>query len=345
MMTLAEKYLSNLNTVRVSTSLLYSLEDVVDKTQGSINRLDRLRIATALFHDLRISDYGLVKFLFTQELRSLSRSKPKLNELYTVNLIGLLLSRYKDPEDVWLFFKTHQRDKRFDIEFSLTSGVEFLFKYLTTRSHPLKSEVHRKIGNSYQSRKYNQETIDQWKDEQESFFEEFCSLHQDEIHFAYMMEEFQYVKQLLPRWLEKQRGWTSESLVRYIAYARAVNEPDYEVSSLELYLTHQREQAPVSYILDLAELYSSTGQPDKAVEKYSAALRVASEKKTVDAALKGLCKTILTLSTTDPKNDLVKNVYCIIQEHRRTMKDISASTSTSIDKVTRLMATTEDPRS
>lgn len=340
-MKLAEKYLSNLNTVRVSPSLLKSLKVVEDKDQAALNRLDRLRIGTALFHNLTVGDYGLIKFLFTEELKSIKRSKSDLHSLYNLNLIGLLLSKYNNQEDIWLFFEAHQRDKRFDIEFTLSAGVGFVFSYLEEHSHPLKSAILRKIGRTTETSKYNQVEINRWKEEQESFAEEFCSLSQEEIHFAFMMEEAQVVKQLLPQWIKVQT-WTSENMLRYIGYARTTKELEYEINSLELYLSHQAHNAPLSMVFDLATLYVSTQCGEKAVENFSKILSSTSEGKLVNGSLRGLCKVIL--NATDHDDGFVRTAYSLLQEQRRKMKDMSESVSKSIDKVTRLIATAEDSR-
>lgn len=339
-MTLAEKYLSNLNAVRVSTSLLNSLKVVDDKDQAELNRLDRLRIATALFHHLKVGDYGLIKFLFKEELKSIKQSKSDIHRLYNINLIGLLLSRYNNMEDVWLYFEAHQLDKRFDIEFTLSTGVESVYNYLEHQSHTFKPALLRKIGRTIQTSKYKQHDINCWKEEQESFFEEFCSLG-DEIHFAYLMSEVHVVKKLLPQWV-KDQTWRSENLLRYVGYARILNDAEYEINALELYLSHQNRITQPSFLFDLATLYAATGKGERAVECFAKLLSITSQDKIVNASLRGLCK--LVREAADHEEHTVKMAYALIQEHKRKMKDMSESVSKSIDKVAKLVASAEDSR-
>ncbi len=64
-MTLQDKYAEALESVRQNPKLLDDYR--FDKDALNSKHFDRLRLNIAIYNDLKPTDYGIVKFLFTQE--------------------------------------------------------------------------------------------------------------------------------------------------------------------------------------------------------------------------------------------------------------------------------------
>ncbi|MEI9918154.1 MAG: hypothetical protein WDO14_05055 [Bacteroidota bacterium] len=249
-MELSEKYRFDLAEIRNDASKM----GLLCFRQKCDRRIERLRIATALFNDLRIEDYGLVRFLFTQELK-MKLKDPDDSNMYNLRLIGLLLCKFRNPEDIWLFYNIHKIDKNFAIEFVLAIGLSGVYHYLREVTHIDKPQLVKRIGSSALKAKYSQEKIDFWMEDEEDFFDVFRFPSKDELRLAAILKEKERVQELLPRWTDQQKSWTDDQLFTYINYVQEyADDIDLEIQALRLYVSKYQNKLAEGYKKRLAEI-------------------------------------------------------------------------------------------
>lgn len=250
------KYFEQLHALRANPS-------GIDEVKGII---PRLRLATALYNDLRPEDKSFVRYLFTEELKTL-RKLPGY-DLTRLRLMGLMLTKFSDPEDIWLLFKAHTFDPRFDLRFVLAMGVFLVHFHLDTNRHRMKKKLRSLIGGSYVESKYTQDAINTWCKAEERSLEKYKFTPNNEIHTAALFGDRHVLRKLLPDWVARNKFLTKEKARQYVTYAIISGDEQMEIEACESYIKWFEEDTEFTwtYKKSLVSLYRSTGKHDEAIK-------------------------------------------------------------------------------
>lgn len=334
MQPLSEKYAFYLNAIRINPLLL---ENLTAERDGHVTITDRLRISIALFNDLRMDDYGLVKFLYTEELKAKKKHGRK-HGLTGLELLGFMLAKFKNPEDAWLLYEGYGMDKAMRIESVLAVGTAILSVYLKGRKHKNTNWLLRLVdppkGNLL---KYSQKDIEDWTEHQEERFSIFKFPLENEIDFAEFMQEKERIAELLPQWVSRQTTWTPENLLRYLFYAQEYsNDVETEIQALEIFNSHTGNRAGHATHQRLADIYVSRNDQENALRVIRCML---SNKPSTDvraACIRHLCTIIL--KNGDPGNPNSQQANTLIGENKRRLKGVPLNVKKLVDKAVRTMA-------
>jgi hypothetical protein len=274
-MTIFEKYLHELNAIRANRSLPYTLRFKPKAGKNDGGETGRMRVAVALYNDLRVEDYGLVRFLFTEELK-MRRRYYATHHMHNLRFMALMLGRFGNPEDVWLLFDVHQLDRDFEIEFVFFPGVNRVLEYLKTASHKNKRQLARKIA-VLKADPNLQYYISEFTKSEVDYFSEYNFTPGNDLKLAALLNEKAYVKKMLPAWANEQSQWTFETARDYVHFANEYsNDNRMKQEALEILTTHFGNE-PDTFIhkFDLGKLYFKEGKNEDALVLLTSMLKCA----------------------------------------------------------------------
>lgn len=289
MQKLSERYKADLQQIRnFGLSALADLTHVNDVEDDDQRMVQRLRLATALFNDLNPEDYPIVRFLFSEELKT-KRDRKCERQYYNLRLAGFLLTRYKNPEDIWMLFEAHLLEDDFDIDYIMSIGRKSVFDYLNNvERHALKDKLKKKIGVSIEKSDYSTVRMFSWQDKQAELFDIFRLPHKDEITFALIVREPERICDLLPHWLEMQNKWTNDNALQYVGFAKGANDAPQEIKALELYLSFNNDSLKEEFKFRLAGLYFDEKRFKDCVRILKELMEETKDEELIEACVKKL---------------------------------------------------------
>jgi len=132
------------------------------------NGLARHRVWVALQYDRRPEDHELIRGLFEQEVIARQRDVATSNETNTLELGAFLLATYRDPADVWLFWRARKvsMDAASTVDEStlVAAGVEETYAYLERTPHPEREAVYGDLGRTARDCRVKTEDFEWWLD-------------------------------------------------------------------------------------------------------------------------------------------------------------------------------------
>ena len=292
---LTDKYKNQLDLVRQNPDLLDNYR--FDKDVVSSNHFDRLRLNISIYNDFKPSDFEIAKFLFTEEIKW--RKDAKDGEVDNLYFSAFILTQFKRPEIVWLFFDTKNIDFDsgigFDGEYLVAAGLEKTYKYLETIDNTHKQDLLKYIGETVDACNYSQEEIDDWTNYKKEYFNCFAYPISDELDFFYSTNEKELFLEKLPEWINQNRKWSYEELSLFKTYAKYSGDKQLQVKASELTV----EKNDKDFLDDinkreLATLYIEVGQEDKALEILKSIIKGSDNKNIIRDCLEQLCKIIIT---------------------------------------------------
>lgn len=293
-MLLAEKYKNQLDLVRQNPDLLNNYR--FDKDATSSKHFERLRLNIAIYNDCKQSDFEIAKFLFTEE--SKWRKDAKDGEVDNLYFSAFILTLFKRPEIVWLFFDTKNIDFDsgigFDGEYLVAAGIEKTYKYLETIDNIHKQDLLEYIGKTADTCNYPQEEIDDWINYKKQYFNCYTYPISDELYFLYTTNEKDLFLAQLPEWINQNRKWTYEELSLFRTYAKYSGDKFLQVKAAELIVEKNDKDLLIDvYKIELATLYIEIGQQDKAFGILKTIINDSENTNIIRDSLAQLCKIIL----------------------------------------------------
>jgi hypothetical protein len=313
---LIEKYKKQLELVRQNPNLLDKYR--FDKGAISSNHFERLRLNIAIYNGFKPSDFEIAKFLFTEEYRW--RKDAKDGEADNLYFSAFILTLFKRPEIVWLFFDTKNIDFDsgigFDGEYLVAAGIEQTYKYLATANYIQKQELLKYIGESFDTCNYSQEEIDNWIKFKREYFKSYSYPISDELYFLYSTNEKELFKAKFPEWIERDRDWTYGELSLFKTYAKYSGDRLLQVKAAEL-AVEKNDKAFLDDInkKELASLYIEVGQQHKAIEVIKSIIKNSDNKNIIRDCLEQLCKIII--KNKDNLTETSFNSFEIIRKQQR----------------------------
>lgn len=294
-MQLTEKYKNQLDLVRQNPNLLDNYR--FDKDAVDSNHFERLRLNIAIYNDFKSSDFEIAKFLFTEE--SKWRKDAKDGEVDNLYFSAFVLTLFKKPEVVWLFFEIKNIDFDsgigFDGEYLVAAGIEQTYKYLATVDNTQKKDLLKHIGATLDTCYYLQEDIDDWTNSKKGYFNCFAYPITDELDFFCETNEKDLFLAKLPEWINQNRKWSYEELSLFRTYAKYSGDKLLQVRASELTV----ERNDDDFLADinkkeLATLYIEVGKQEKAIEILSSIIKSSDNKNIIRDCLEQLCRIIIT---------------------------------------------------
>lgn len=239
-MQLEQTYRDELELLRSNLNLLseYSIDSAVDNNR---NQIKRNRILIGLYNDCKPSDYEIADFIFNEET-ILRKSDLEVDDDYETEILYLsafILTKFDRIEDIWKFIdvKTIDFDASFfDTEHLLSFGVDKVFEYLENTEHPNKELVKGTIGENNTDSWFLQEEIDDWKKHKHEYYRVFEFPIKDEIDFLYQAKEYEYLKNLIPKWILQKENWTEEQNLTSIAIGKDLQMEGFHLEALKHYI-------------------------------------------------------------------------------------------------------------
>lgn len=147
----------------------FVFEHAIDESGNTFDKNSAKRgvLLAALRNDLRGSDEAIVVEFFKQEIEE--RKAGVSDTLESIYLCAYLLSKFKNPGNVWLFVEAKTID--FDISsmmdgaFLVSAGIPETYNYVDGSNHKLKSKFYTIAGSSIQNCFFDEEdlvTLDQF---------------------------------------------------------------------------------------------------------------------------------------------------------------------------------------
>ncbi|MBL7998005.1 MAG: hypothetical protein JNL32_05145 [Candidatus Kapabacteria bacterium] len=172
-----ENYKSELDLVRQNPSLLenYRFEIGINNS----NHYERLRLNIAIYNDMKDTDYEIVRFLFNEERKWREYDNDSVyDEFYgdfeNLYFSGFLLSLFKLPENIWIFWDTKNIDMDssmgFDGEYLVSAGVKETYQYLNTIVHSSKDNILEYLGKTENDCYFTESHIERWREFKHEYF-------------------------------------------------------------------------------------------------------------------------------------------------------------------------------
>lgn len=335
-MTIEDIYRNELDLVREDTKLLENYR--FDKEAVNSRHFDRLKLNIAIYNDLKLTDYEIVKFLFTEEMEW--RKHAKDGEVDNLYFCAFLLTHFGAPEVIWLFFETKNIDFDsgigFDGEYLLASGIKETYHYLKTDNNPLKAELLKYIGETEGSCIYSQEDIEDWKESTKSYFSCYKFPVQDELFFLYSTNERELFLTKLPAWIKQERSWTYEELALYRTYTKYIEDKALEIEALQLTIEKiDKSFSSDSYNIQLADLYIETGEGDKAFKILQRVVEGTDDNNIIRDCIEQLSRLIINSNSI--LTETAKESYNIIKAQQKKYKSFSPKVDSLIKEVAEIM--------
>jgi hypothetical protein len=313
---LTEKYKNQLDLVRQNQNLLDNFR--FDKDAVSSNHFERLRLNIAIYNDFKPSDFEIAKFLFTEE--SKWRKDAKDGEVDNLYFSAFILTQFKRPEIVWLFFETKNIDFDsgigFDGEYLVAAGIEKTYKYLETTENIHKQNLLKYIGETVDTCNYSQEEIDAWTNSKKEYFNCYVYPISDALYFLYSTNEKDLFLEKLPEWINQNRKWSYEELSLFRTYAKYSGDKLLQVKASELTVeNNDKDFLDDINKKELATLYIEVGQQDKALDILKSTIKGSDNKNIIRDCLEQLCKIIIT--NKDNITDASFSSFEIIRKQQR----------------------------
>jgi hypothetical protein len=333
---LTEKYKNQLDLVRQNQNLLDNYR--FDKNAVSSNHFERLRLNIAIYNDFKPSDFEIAKFLFTEE--SKWRKDAKDGEVDNLYFLAFILTQFKRPEIVWLFFDTKNIDFDsgigFDGEYLVSAGIEKTYEYLETTDNIHKQDLLKYIGETVDTCNYSQEEIDDWTNSKKEYFNCYTYPIADELYFLYSTNEKDLFLAKLPEWVNQNRKWSYEELSLFRTYAKYSGDKLLEVKASELTV----EKNDKDFLDDinkkeLATLYIEVGHQDKAFEILKSIIKSSDNKNIIRDCIEQLCKIIII--NKDNIADISFSSFEIIRKQQRKYGRFSPYVDDLINDANRIM--------
>lgn len=293
-MQLTEKYKNQLDLVRQNPNLLDNYR--FDKDAAFSNHFERLRLNIAIYNDFKPSDFEIAKFLFTEENEWKKNAKD--GEVDNLYFSAFILTQFKRPEIVWLFFDTKNINFDsgigFDGEYLVAAGIEKVYKYLEATDNIYKQKLLKYIGETADTCNYSQEEINDWANSKKEYFNCYTYPITDELYFLYSTNEKDLFLAKLPEWIKQNRKWTYEELSLFRAYAKYSGDKLLQVKASELTVErNDKDFLDEINNKELATLYIEVSQQDKAFEILKSIIKSSDNKNIIRDCLEQLCKIII----------------------------------------------------
>jgi hypothetical protein len=291
---LTEKYKNQLDLVRQNPELLDNYR--FDNDAVSSNHFERLRLNIAIYNDFKPCDFEIAKFLFIEE--SKWRKDAKDGEVDNLYFSAFILTQFKRPEIVWLFFDIKEMDFDsnigFDGEYLVGAGIERTYQYLETADNIQKQDLLKYIGETVDACNYSQEEIDEWAKSKREYFRCYSYPIKDDLYFLYSTNEKELFLAKLPEWINENRKWSYDELSLFWSYAAYSGDKLLQVKAAELTV----EKNDKNFLVDinkkaLAALYIEVGRHDKALEILGSIINSSDNKNIIRDCLEQLCKIII----------------------------------------------------
>lgn len=332
MKTLKKKYASLLADVRQHTlQARLILKFSEDRLTNETNALNRLRLSVALLNDLHLPDLNLVRFLFTENIKAQQHRRRPDTLLPNLQLSGWLLASFKKPEDVWLFLEANRVEKSFDIEFTLSAGVENVFAYLHKSRNSKKAILLRKIGESSDQCRFSRSHLRSWKQGQKDSVSFYKFPLTDELHFAGLMDEPDHIKKILPAWVKQQTTWTKDAAAQYIGFSQYVGDTLAETQALEIYTTEFDDLVTFSFKIKLAELYVKHDRFEESLTTLTALLNCSPNRRETATIIRLLVKLVRRLKAT--QHELEGKAQCVLAGCRESHAELPDMVVQQIDRL------------
>lgn len=335
-MQLTEKYKNQLDLVRLNQNLLDNYR--FEKDADSSNHFERLRLNIAIYNDFKLSDFEIAKFLFTEE--SKWRKDAKDGEVDNLYFSAFILTQFKRPEIVWLFFDTKNIDFDsgigFDGEFLVAAGIEKTYEYLETTDNIHKPDLLEYIGETVDTCNYSQEEIDDWTNSKKEYFNCYTYPITDELYFLYSTNEKDLFLAKLPEWVNQNRKWSYEELSHFRTYAKYSRDKLLEVKACEL-IVQENDKDFLDDInkKELATLYIEVGHQDKAFEILKSIIKSSDNKNIIRDCIEQLCNIILI--NKDNIGDISFSSFETIRKQQRKYGHFSPYVDDLINDARRIM--------
>jgi hypothetical protein len=334
---LIEKYKNQLDLVRQNPNLLDNYR--FDKDAASSNHFDRLRLNIAIYNDFKPSDFEIAKFLFTEE--SKWRKDAKDGEVDNLYFSAFILTLFKRPEIVWLFFDTKNIDFDsgigFDAEYLVAAGIEETYKYLETTDNIHKHDVLNYIGETVDTCNYSQEEINNWTKFKREYFNCYTYPISNELYFFYSTNEKDLFLAKLPEWIKQNREWNYQELGMFRTYAKYSGDKLLQVKASELTVEkNDKDFLDDINKIELATLYIEVGEQNKALEILKSIIKSSDNKNIIRDCIEQLCKIIII--NKDNITDISFSSFEIIRKQQRKYGHFSPYVDDLINDANRIMA-------
>ena len=234
-----EKYKKEIDLVRDNPDLLNNYR--FDKNGENTNQFKRLRLNIAIYNDLKESDYEIVKFLFTEEIKLHRIEDISDNEDYELDdfyFSTFLLSLFNNPEKIWTLYEAKSIDFDsmigLDGEFLFTSGIATTYRFLENAEHPLKKYIYNYYGSSVEECYLSQDHMDKWKKLKQDSYRNYKYPISNELSFLYYTREKSLLIEKLPLWVNSQKTWNEYSIYNYLDYAIYAGDKQMETDARKL---------------------------------------------------------------------------------------------------------------
>jgi hypothetical protein len=336
-MEVLEKYKKQLDLIRQNPDLLndYRFDAGIRFDE------ERLHLNIAIYNDWQQSDYEIAKFIFNEENKWQNDSWGFSEE---VNFSALILTKFENPEVIWLFWdsKSSSFDSSigFDGEYLVFLGIEKTYQYLEAAEHPSRKDVLKYIGETLESCIYTQENIDRWKESKKRYFRNYdLNAHKsvkDELWFLFSTKEKELFMPKLAEWLKQPIEWSEDNLGSFITFAKYSGDKFLEIEAHLLTL----EKNDKGFYTDidkrnLSQLYIDVGEYEKAFGIMNNIIAGTDNKNVIRDCLEQLCEIIF--KNENRTNEIVIKSFAIIQREKNKYKNFSPHVDNLINRVTQIM--------
>ena len=235
------------------------------------NTHKRYQLLIALQYDNAVGDEGLIRDLFRQEI-IMHRESPTQGLGVSLLLNAYLLSRFRNPFNVWLFldaknanFDTHCG---FDYEYLVSAGISETFNLVDQSNIEAKEDFYTIVGNSASSCHIDTDSLNEWVRNKMRYYDITRDDLESQMYLAAELKEIEILQEKIAQWKSAQEHWNKEKLNLLYSYEGLAGNISGQLAAYEqLLILETDDWSKCVLILQLTQLFLKIGNVDLAWDK------------------------------------------------------------------------------
>ncbi|TWW00308.1 hypothetical protein [Chitinophaga pinensis] len=278
-MQLLQKHIAILNDVRAGKIPLktFFFKRSKDDADCDLHRQKRSNLITALKFAPLPTDEPLLQELFRQEIKRAEKD-PFQGCGDAMMLAASLLSRFKNPENVWLFTAAKRANFDtscgFDYEFLVSAGIDVTYDLVdNAKASKLKQAFYYVAGASREVCHISQEELLQWETRIQRTLHPSLDTIEQEMYLAIDLNDKEALRELVDQWQTEKTTWTGEEANALLYYETVLKNRAGEIRAYELIAQLDNRAFMRTHALEkLSRLYLENGEALKAWDTLQLAL-------------------------------------------------------------------------
>ncbi|WP_148230590.1 hypothetical protein [Chitinophaga pinensis] len=272
-MQILQKHIDTLNDVRAGKIPLktFFFKRSKNEKDCDLHRQKRSKLLTAIKHAPLPTDEPILQDLFRQEIK-LAESDPFQGIEETLLLNAALLTRFKNPENAWLFTAAKRANFdtscSFDDEFLVSAGIAATYDMVdNAKNSKLKKIFYAIAGDSREACHITPEALLNWEKFVQRRLDNSLDTLEKKIDVAIKLDEKEVLREFVDQWKAEQTQWTTEDANELLYYEELLKNLSGEIYAYQLIAQLDTRISRRTYAQEmLCRLYLKNGEPLKAWE-------------------------------------------------------------------------------